>query len=63
MTPQKKPTVPQLLRKIERLEAQVAQLKAMAKHDLASRNDWLCEAVDAKMRIKQATAILNGSDE
>ena len=48
MTPAKEPTVSDLLRKVQQLEAQIAEL---------------LEAVDLRLRIHCAQAILNGEDE
>lgn len=61
MTP-KKPTIAALQRKIERLQAQVEQLKAA--HDQAMRHygDMLAESVDWQMRNQQAVRLLQGED-
>lgn len=63
MSQPKKPTVPQLLRKIERLEAQVAELAYARERDREHGNRMLCAKVDAEIRIKQAVAILTGAEE
>jgi predicted nucleic acid-binding Zn-ribbon protein len=56
----KKPTVAALQRKIERLEARLAEADAkLAKHFEVYRES-MYEAVDAKTKIKQALEILQG---
>ena len=57
---QKRPTVGQLLRKIERLEAEVEMLKRFRQIDAASHHEYGYRAIDAETRIKQAIEILNG---
>lgn len=61
--PAKKPTVGQLLRKIERLEAHMTELAYARERVIAYNNRLLCDKVDAEIRIKQAVAILTGQEE
>jgi outer membrane murein-binding lipoprotein Lpp len=58
----KKPTVSALQRKIERLEAQVEQLKADKQKAWDGYGNALGDLVDAQMRIKQAVRLLQGED-
>lgn len=57
MTP-KPPTVAQLKRKIERLEAEVEMLRRFRQIDAKAYNEYAYRAIDAEMRIKQAIEIL-----
>ena len=61
-TPAKKPTVSALLRKVQRLEAQVAELQAALDKSYRARGEYMHEAVDLRLRIQQSQAILNGED-
>lgn len=60
--PAKKHTVSALLRKVQRLEAQIAELQAALGKSYRARGEYMLEAVDLRLRIKQAQAILNGED-
>ncbi len=60
---EKKPTVAQLLRKIERLEARLAASEAHRSTLTDVCHRTLYDGVDARMRITQAVAILSGEDE
>ena len=62
MTP-KQPTVAQLKRKIERLEAEVEMLRQFRQIDAKTHNEYAYRALDAEMRVKQALEILNGDTE
>lgn len=57
MTP-KPPTVAQLKRKIERLEAEVEMLRRFRQIDAESHHEYAYRAIDAETRIKQALEIL-----
>jgi len=59
----KKPTVGQLLRKIERLEARLAACEKYADRQFDVYRENLYEATDAQIKIAQAMRILNGDDE
>lgn len=56
-------TIASLRRKVERLEAQKAELEARLDLHLTAYRENLYGAIDAKIRIKQAMAILSGEDE
>lgn len=58
----KKESVPALLRKIERLEAQVQALQASNKNHFARYVELLHEAVDLRERNQQAIELLQGGD-
>ena len=57
MTP-KQPTVAQLKRKIERLEAEIEMLRRFRQIDAESHHEYAYRAIDAETRIKQAIEIL-----
>ena len=57
MTP-KPPTVAQLKRKIERLEAEIEMLRRFRQIDAKTHNEYAYRAIDAETRIKQAIEIL-----
>ena len=57
MTP-KPPTVAQLKRKIERLEAEVEMLRQFRQIDAKTHNEYAYRAIDAETRVKQALEIL-----
>lgn len=59
MTP-KPPTVAQLKRKIERLEAEIEMHRKFRLIDHRTNYEYSVRAVDAETRIKQAIEILNG---
>jgi BMFP domain-containing protein YqiC len=50
-------------RKIERLEARIAELEARIDRDFAVYRENLYESVDAKTRIEQAIRILQGGGD
>ena len=54
----KPPTVAQLKRKIERLEAEVEMLRQFRQIDAKTHNEYAYRAIDAETRIKQAIEIL-----
>jgi hypothetical protein len=58
----KKPTIPALLRKIERLEAQVRTLHIERQRAVANYGDILREVVEYKIRAEQAVRLLQGED-
>lgn len=60
----KPPTIPaHARRKIERLEARIAELEARIDRDFSVYRENLYESVDAKTRIDHAIRILQGADE
>lgn len=60
---EKPPTIAQLKRKIERLEARLEEAEQrMYQSQEVNRNN-LYSHVDAQIRIKQAIAILSGEEE
>ena len=62
MTP-KPPTVAQLKRKIEKLEAEVEMLRRFRQIDAKTHNEYAYRALEAETRVKQAIAILNGETD
>lgn len=62
MTMTKQETIAQLKRKIERLEAQLAEMKASADKSFAFYGDYLALSVDQRIRIEQAIRILKGEE-
>jgi len=58
----KKPTVASLQRKIERLEARLAEADAKLAKQFEVYRASMYEAVDAQTRIAQAMAILKGEE-
>lgn len=58
----KPPTIGQLKRKIERLEARLAEMEAKYDKAMAVARQHIYDVVDANMRIEQAAAILRGEE-
>lgn len=58
----KKPTIPALLRKIERLEAQIAAMKESERKAWAGYSSALHSLVDVQARSMQAVRLLQGED-
>ena len=57
MTP-KPPTVAQLKRKIEKLEAEVEMLRRFRQIDAKTHHEYAYRAIEAETRVKQALEIL-----
>lgn len=58
-----KQTPAQLLRKIERLERENAELRDKISHHMRVYGDTLGELVTYKIRVEQALDVLKGVDE
>lgn len=58
----KKPTVSALLRKIERLEAQIEELRQWRAHSEKVSMDHIYRMVEAEHRVAQAVRLLQGED-
>lgn len=58
----KKPTIPSLQRKIERLEAQVEALKQDRDKAWSGYGTALGKEVELQMRVSQAVRLLQGED-
>lgn len=63
MSTQRKPTVPQLLRKIARLEQQIVLLKTDNARTARLYGEYMCKTVDLDFRIAHAVAVLKGETE
>lgn len=62
MSEPRRPSHNALLRKIERLEAELAEVRQSQAKSFAAMREYLHESVDLRMRAQQAIAILNGED-
>lgn len=62
MTEPKKPTIGQLKRKIERLEAQIEGMRKHFERTQAAVFDSIYEKVDYQMRVEHARRILEGEE-
>ena len=60
---EKKPTISSLKREIERLKARAAVLESEVERRDVIIREHIYDFVDAKMKIKQAMAILSGEDQ
>lgn len=60
---EKKPTISSLKREIERLKARAAVLESEVERRDVIIREHIYDVVDAKMKIKQAMAILSGEDQ
>ena len=60
---EKKPTISSLKREIERLKARAAVLESEVERRDVIIREHIYDFVDAKMKIKQAMAILSGDDQ
>ena len=60
---EKKPTISSLKREIERLKARAAVLEMEVERRDVIIREHIYGVVDAKMKIKQAMAILSGEDQ
>lgn len=58
----KPPTMGQLKRKIERLEARLAEMEEKYDKAMAIARQHIYDVTDANMRIEQAAAILRGEE-
>lgn len=58
----KPPTIGQLKRKIERLEARLAEMEVQYDKAMAITRQHIYDVTDANMRIEQAAAILRGEE-
>ena len=63
MNTPRKPTVPELLRKIERLEKQIEMLKKDSEVHMRNYSSYMCKWVDQDFRIARAIAFLKGEIE
>ena len=62
MTEPKKPTMGQLKRKIERLEAQIEDMRKHFERTQTTVFDLICDKVDYEMRVDHARRILEGEE-
>lgn len=60
---EKKPTISSLKREIERLKARAVVLEMEVERRDVIIREHIYDFVDAKMKIKQAMAILSGDDQ
>lgn len=60
---EKKPTISSLKREIERLKARAVVLESEVERRDVIIREHIYDFVDAKMKIKQAMAILSGEDQ
>ena len=60
---EKKPTISSLKREIERLKARAVVLEMEVERRDVINREHIYGVVDAKMKIKQAMAILSGEDQ
>ena len=60
---EKKPTISSLKREIERLKARAMVLEMEVERRDVIIREHIYDFVDAKMKIKQAMAILSGDDQ
>lgn len=57
-----KPTIGQLKRKIERLEARIAEIEAQYDKAMGIARQRIYDVVDANTRIEQAARVLRGEE-
>jgi len=62
MSEPKRPSYNALLRKIARLEDELAEVRQSQAKSFDAMREYLHESVDLRMRAQQAIAILNGED-